>query len=38
MKSIYVTLNNMVIEWGNILRNQIDTIETNCNVVFKYVR
>jgi hypothetical protein len=38
LKDIFVRLNNMVVEWGNVSKNQIDFIETNCNVVYKYVR
>jgi hypothetical protein len=26
IKSIFVTLNNMVVEWGNIWKNQIELI------------
>lgn len=38
LKDIFVTLNNMVIEWGSILKSQIEIIESNCNIVYKYVR
>jgi len=38
LKDIFVTLNNMVVEWGSVLKNQIEIIESNCSVVFKYVR
>ena len=31
-------MNNMTIEWGNILRNQFQIIEKNWNTFFKYIR
>ncbi len=38
MNDVYITLNNMMIEWGNIVRNQFQMIEKNFNTFFKYVR
>lgn len=38
LNDIYITLNNMMIEWGNIARNQHQFLEKNFNTFFKYVR
>jgi hypothetical protein len=38
LNGIFVTLNNMMIEWGNLLRGQFQIIEKNFNTFFKYVR
>lgn len=38
LNSLYIALNNMTIEWGNILRGQFQIIEKNVNTFFKYVR
>ena len=38
MNDVYITLNNMMIEWGNLVRNQHNFLEKNFNTFFKYVR
>lgn len=38
LNNTFVTLNNMMIEWGNLLRGQFAIIEKNFNTFFKYVR
>lgn len=38
LNDIFITLNNMMIEWGNLTRNQHQLMESNFNTFFKYVR
>ena len=38
LNDIYITLNNMMIEWGNLVRNQHQMLEKNFNTFFKYMR
>ena len=38
LNNTFVTLNNMLIEWGNLLRGEFGIIEKNFNTFFKYVR
>lgn len=38
LNEIYISLNNMMIEWGNIVRNQHQFMEKNFSTFFKYVR
>lgn len=38
LNELYITLNNMSIEWGNLIRGQFQIIEKNFNTFFKYVR
>lgn len=38
LNELFVALNNMTIEWGNLLRSQYQIIEKNFNTFFKYVR
>ena len=38
LNDLYIIMNNMTIEWGNLLRNQHQIIEKNWNTFFKYIR
>lgn len=38
LNDTYITLNNMLVEWGNIIRNQHAYLEKNFNTFFKYIR
>lgn len=38
INDIFITLNNMMIQWGNLTRNQHQFLEKNFNTFFKYVR
>ncbi len=38
LNDTYITLNNMMVEWGNITRNQHTYLEKNFNIFFKYIR
>jgi hypothetical protein len=38
LNNTFVVLNNMMIEWGNLLRGQFQIIEKNFNTFFKYAR
>ena len=38
LTKIYVALNNMMVEWGNSLKNEVEEIEKNISTFFKYVR
>jgi len=38
LKDIYTTLNNLMIEWGNNLRNEVQLLEVNFSTFFKYLR
>ena len=38
LNEIYILMNNMTIEWGNIIRNQFQIFEKNWNTFFKYIR
>lgn len=38
LNDTYITLNNMMVEWGNIIRNQYSYMEKNFNTFFKFMR
>ena len=38
LNTTFVTLNNMMIEWGNNIKNEVDLLEVNFNTFFKYAR
>lgn len=38
MSKIYVALNNMMVEWGNSLKNSVEDMEKNIITFFKYMR
>ena len=38
LNEAFITSNNMMIEWGNIIRSQNDFMEMNFNTFFKYIR
>ena len=38
LNDVFITLNNMMVEWGNLARNQYEMLEKNFNTYFKYVR
>ena len=38
LNEIYIKLNNMMIEWGNHIKNEVELLEVNFNTFFKYQR
>lgn len=38
LSQIFGALNNMMIQWGNSLKRQMDEVEKNLCTFFKYVR
>ena len=38
MNNIFIKLNNLMIEWGNNIRNEVGLLELNMNTFFKYMR
>ena len=38
LSKIYVALNNMMVEWGNSLKNSVEEMEKNIITFFKYTR
>ena len=38
LNEIFIKLNNMMIEWGNNIKNEIELLEVNFNTFFKYQR
>lgn len=38
LNQIYAMLNNMMVEWGNSLKKEIQDVEKNLCTFFKYVR
>lgn len=38
LSKIYISLNNMMVEWGNSLKKEMEEIEKNLCTFFKYIR